>query len=190
DQTFVGPVSARQALVHSRNVPALRLAAELRAPGLYGFLRQAQVRLPQDESFYGLGLVLGAAEVSPEELAQLYATLASGGRFRPLRRRSGDARPEGEPLLSPEAAWMTLDMLSDNPPPGQGFRRDWTLANRSVAWKTGTSNGFRDAWAAGVVGDQVLVVWVGHPDGRGDPTLVGREIAGPLLFGVIEALAA
>jgi len=188
DQTFVGPISAREALIRSRNVPALRLAAQLRRPGLYGFLREAQVRLPRDESYYGLGLVLGSAEVSPEELAQLYAMLASGGRIRPLRRLVDDPRPRGEELLSPEACWMTLDMLAGNPPPGQGFRAEWTLADRAIPWKTGTSNGFRDAWAAGVLGDQVLVVWVGHPDGHGDPALVGREIAGPLFFALADAL--
>jgi penicillin-binding protein 1C len=102
----------------------------------------------------------------------------------------GDEHPRGEALLSPEACWMTLDMLSGNPPPGQGFRSEWTLADHPIPWKTGTSNGFRDAWAVGVLGDHVLVVWVGHPDGHGDPTLVGREVAGPLFFALADALRA
>lgn len=189
DQTFVGPLSAREALIHSRNVPALRLAAQLRPPGLYGFLQAAEVRLPRPASYYGLGVVLGAAEVTGEELAQLYAVLGNGGEFRPLRRLLTDPLSPGVRLLSPEAAWLTLDMLGDNPPPDQGFRREWTLADRQIAWKTGTSNGFRDAWAAGLLGHFALVVWVGHADGHGDPSLVGREMAGPLFFALAEALA-
>lgn len=190
DQRFVGPISAREALVHSRNVPALRLAAALRPPGLFGFLAAAQVQLPEPEAYYGLGLVLGGAEVTPEDLARLYAGLAIGGRFRPLRRLLDDPAPSGTELLSPEASWMTLDMLASNPPPDRSFRREWTLADRALAWKTGTSNGFRDAWAAGVLGHHVLVVWLGHADGHGDPALVGRELAGPLFFALVEAMVA
>ena len=93
-------------------------------------------------------------------------------------------------MISPEAAWLTLDMLAGNPPPDRGFRGDWTLEGAAIPWKTGTSNGFRDAWAAGLLGEQVLVVWVGHADSRGDPALIGREAAGPLFFALVEALRA
>ena len=84
DHDFLGPIDATNALVRSRNVPAIEVANMLRPPGLYGFLKKAGVRNLRDESFYGLALALGGAEVSMEELAGLYAMLANGGELRPL----------------------------------------------------------------------------------------------------------
>ena len=123
-----------------------------------------------------------------EELAGLYATLASGGLWRPLRSRLAAPVAAGERLLSPEAAWTVLDMLEQNPRPGPampGARRELP-----IAWKTGTSHGFRDAWAVGVAGRYVLAVWIGRFDGQGNPAFVGVEAAAPLFFQVTDALRA
>ncbi len=188
DGGFLGPVTAAQALVRSRNIPAVWTAAQLRSPGLYGFLRQAGVRGLASEQHYGLALVLGGGEVSMQELARMYAMLNNAGRLRPLRWRDSDPDSSGSALLSPEAAWITRDMLRAQPRPDAVLASD--QGELPVAWKTGTSWGFRDAWTAGIAGPYVLVVWVGHFDGRGNPALAGVDAAAPLFFDIVDALRA
>jgi penicillin-binding protein 1C len=188
ERDFAGPVSVHDALIRSRNIPVIQIALQLKEPSLYQFLARAGVSGLRDESFYGPTLALGGAEVTMEDLARLYAMLANGGVLRPLRFRSDDPRGAGEPLLSPEAAYLVLDILKDNPRPEQSFRDDWTRDATPVHWKTGTSYAFRDAWAAGVFGPYVLVVWVGNFDGEGDPAFVGLTAAAPLFFDVVDAV--
>ena len=185
DGRFVGPISAQDALVRSRNVPAVAVSAKLSRPGLYDFLRNGGVAKMASESHYGLALTLGGGEVTMEELARLYAMLANRGALRPLAYRADDAPKPAQSLrlLSEEAAFVTLDMLAANPRPDSG-----APAVRPVAWKTGTSWGFRDAWTAGVFGDYVLVVWVGNFDGSGNPAFVGIKAAAPLFFGIVDSL--
>ena len=85
DGDFIGPIKAREALVKSRNVPAVEIASRLATPGLHGFLLKAGITRMRDEAFYGMSLALGSAEVSMEELARLYAMLANGGKLKPLK---------------------------------------------------------------------------------------------------------
>ncbi len=187
DGRFFGPIAAEEALIRSRNVPAVWVASQLRQPNLYQFLQSAGVRDLKPESYYGLALTLGGGELTMEELAGLYAMLANEGTLRPLRSESSSAPVEGVRLLSPEASFITLDMLRRNPRPDDTgsipVRARWP-----VAWKTGTSWGFRDAWSAGVVGPYVLVVWIGNFDGRGNPAFIGVDAAAPLFFRVADAL--
>ena len=187
DGQFVGPISARDALIKSRNVPAVALAAQLSGPSLYEFLKSAGVAKLAPEKHYGLSLALGGGEASVEELATLYAMLANRGELKPLRYRAGKAAPAaGTRLLSEEAAFMVLDMLKDNPRP------DTLLVGAQtglpVYWKTGTSWGFRDAWTAGIFGPYVLVVWTGNFNGEGNPALVGVRAAAPLFFQIVDAV--
>jgi penicillin-binding protein 1C len=191
DHQFAGPISAHDALIQSRNVPAVDLESRL-APGhnLYALLESAGVRRLQPERRYGLSIALGSAEVSPEELAELYATLANGGKFRPLRFESEEAAQPGLPLLSPEASWLTLDILKDAPPPGDSSFSPLRRDGRPVAWKTGTSFSYRDAWTAGVFDHDVLVVWVGNFNGAANSQFVGRTAAAPLFFSIVGALRA
>ncbi|MEJ2590780.1 MAG: penicillin-binding protein 1C [Candidatus Thiodiazotropha sp.] len=189
DQKFLGPVLAKDALIQSRNVPAVNLTAALKDPDLYAFLRRAGISDMREPEHYGLSLALGGMEVSMRELVRLYAMLANGGRLKPLLMRQRDATPEaGVPLLSPEAAWITLDMLRDNPPPARERLPGSRTERLPVAWKTGTSFAFRDAWAVGVAGHYVLAVWVGNFDGAGNPAFVGRTAAGPLLFDLLSII--
>lgn len=190
DGEFAGPLPAREALVRSRNIPAVELASRLKPPGLHGFLRAADVRLDRPDPHYGLGLALGGAELTMEDLARLYAMLGNGGVLRPLRRRAGAPPDPGRRLLSPEAVALLMEGLADNPRPRQAFRDEWRAAPLPVYWKTGTSWGFRDAWTAGVFGRYALVVWVGNFDGEGNPAFVGAETAAPLFFDVVDALRA
>lgn len=154
DREFLGPISAAEALRRSRNIPAIELANRLPGGGLEGFLRSSDIRLP--ERSHGLALAIGATEITLEDLAQLYAELA--------HPKSG--------RLSNEACWLTLDALRTTQPG----------APIGLSYKTGTSNGFRDSWACGVMGDWVLCMWVGHFNGRGMPGLFASQTAAPLLW--------
>jgi penicillin-binding protein 1C len=187
DRDFVGPISAADALVRSRNLPAVQLANRLPAPGLHGLLARARIGGLRSPDFYGLALALGGVEVRLDELVRLYAMLAAGGVARDLVLRRDLPHTGSTRLLSPEASFLVLDMLGRNPRPGEemGARR-----RTDVAWKTGTSFGFRDAWAAGVLGRFAVGVWAGNFDGTPNPALVGRDAAGPLFFGVVDALRA
>jgi len=186
DREFLGPIRASDALARSRNVPAVTLASELAHPTLYEFLRDADVRLPYPESHYGLSLPLGGAEVTMEDLVRLYATLANEGKFQPLRRILHEPSPNGRRVLSPEAAFLTLEMLGQIPRPGMTYTDSGRQAQ--VFWKTGTSHGFRDAWSVAVFDRYVLAVWIGNFDGRRNPTFIGRTAAAPLLFQMIDGL--
>ncbi|WP_370681942.1 penicillin-binding protein 1C [Comamonas sp. GB3 AK4-5] len=188
DLRFAGQVSAQDALIRSRNIPAVSVAAQLGQPGLHDFLRLAGVQKLKSQAHYGLALVLGGGEVTPEELAGLYAMLANGGASQPLRyEQTPQEQPPAQPLqlLSPEAAFITLDMLRHAPRPDTGLP-----ARPAVAWKTGTSWGFRDAWTAGVFGRHVLVVWMGNFDGSSNQALVGVDAAAPLFLRMVDALRA
>jgi penicillin-binding protein 1C len=188
DGRFLGPVTATDALIRSRNIPAVGVAAQLTRPSFYAFLRMAGVSRMASESHYGLALVLGGGEVSMEELARMYAMLGNDGRLRSLRWRASDPAEGGTALISPEAAFITRDMLRQNPRPDAGALA--TAASAPVYWKTGTSWGFRDAWSAGLFGPYVLVVWMGNFDGSGNPALVGVDAAAPLFFSIIDGLRA
>jgi penicillin-binding protein 1C len=185
DGVFRGPITAEDALVGSRNVPAVALAARLSEPSFYQFLRSAGVSRMASERHYGLALALGGGEVTMEEVATLYAMLGNGGELRPLRYTTDSPRSQPTRVLSREASFMVLDMLTRNPRP-DGIGEDGPP--RAVAWKTGTSWGFRDAWTAGVVDSYVLVVWIGNFDGSGNPAFVGIRAAAPLFLKIADAL--
>jgi penicillin-binding protein 1C len=140
------------------------------------------------EQHYGLALVLGGGEVSPQELAGLYAMLANRGLLQPLRLRADDRQVNGTRMLSEEASFMVMDILRQNTRPDETTGAQ--PASSRVYWKTGTSWAFRDAWTAGSFGPYVLVVWVGNFDNTGNPSFVGIEAAAPLFFQIIDALGA
>ncbi|WP_249383933.1 penicillin-binding protein 1C, partial [Chitinivorax sp. B] len=186
DGRFMGPISARDALIRSRNIPAVWVASQLKRPSLYDFLRSAGITQLKSEQHYGLALVLGGGEITMEELGGLYTMLANRGELKPLRYLDNMTNNPGPKLLSPEAAYLTLDMLSANPRP-DGAVLD-TRMHWPVAWKTGTSWGFRDAWTVGVAGPYVLAVWLGNFNGEGNPAFVGIDLAAPLFFRIADAL--
>jgi len=188
---FLGPIHANDALVRSRNIPAVALANRLGEGAFYRFLQSGGVHLPQPAGYYGLALALGGCGIAPVQLAALYCGLADDGLPRPLVfARSGPqaaAAPLAPPpLLSAAARFLVMDMLRGGADlgPEYGFAR----TDPRVAWKTGTSHGFRDAWAVGVRGDYVLLVWLGNFSGRGNNALVARRCAAPLLFDLFTRL--
>jgi penicillin-binding protein 1C len=187
DGGFTGPISARKALVASRNVPAVYLANALKDRSFYAFLRQAGVAKMASESHYGLALALGGFEVTMLETAKLYAALANGGILREIRYEKSQPIAEGKEILSREAAFIALEMLASAP------HTDRIAAESSalpIYWKTGTSRGSRDAWCAGLAGHYALVVWLGNFDNSPNPALIGVEQAAPLFFTIARSLAA
>lgn len=184
DGKFIGPITAQDALVRSRNIPALMIALKLSKPSLYGFLKQAGVYLPDTEQHYGLSLTLGGAEVTMEELVKLYAVLANRGVLHSLSYRTDlTVQESGVSLLSDAASFITLDMLTYNVRPDTKRR-----ARPEVAWKTGTSWGFKDAWSVGVFGHYVLAVWVGNFDNASNTAFIGIKTAAPLFFSIVDSL--
>jgi penicillin-binding protein 1C len=178
DMTYQGDVTVRQALQLSLNVPAVRLLDAVGPSRLMVHFRRADVRpvLPVNEA-PGLAIGLGGVGITLKDLVQAYAALADGGK--PVRVGNGiDEQPgvlDNEPLLEPQAIWNVTDVLSDVLPP-TGSRK------LGIAYKTGTSYGYRDAWSVGYDGRYVLGVWVGRPDNGAVPGIAGYQTAAPILF--------
>ncbi|MGJ5180422.1 penicillin-binding protein 1C [Bradyrhizobium oligotrophicum] len=178
DMTFQGTVPVRKALQLSLNVPAIVLLDRVGASRLTSRLKQAggNLVLPKDEA-PGLAMGLGGVGVTLQDLAQLYAGFPRLGTTRPLREimmAEDDAR-EPMRLMDAAAAWQVGNVLLGTPPPENAAR------NR-IAFKTGTSYGYRDAWSVGFDGRVTVGVWVGRPDGAPVPGLIGRVAAAPILF--------
>ena len=191
DEAFSGPVSAAEALQRSLNVPAVdvldrigpnRFVARLAAGGLdLGLPAGAQPNL---------SIILGGAAARLENLVGAYTALANDGvagmpRYTPTQA----ARPRR--LLSPGAAWIVRDILASNPASVEGGPLAGAIdRHAAVAWKTGTSYGYRDAWSLGVTDRWTIGVWIGRPDGTPSPGQYGAVTALPLLFQVVDMLPA
>jgi penicillin-binding protein 1C len=189
DGRFQGLVRLEDALSQSLNLPFVRLLERVGVERLLGTLRRGGVtRLHPDAGHYGLSAAVGGLELTPWELAGLYVALAQEGRARPLRLLRGEAEPEARELFSPGAAWLARRALSLKDRPDFPARRKLTGLPPRVHWKTGTSFGHRDAWAAGSGPRHTAVVWVGNFDGSASVHLVGAEAAGPLLFDILEGV--
>jgi len=196
DRVFHGRVSARDALMNSLNVPAVETLDRIGAAAFEARLQGAGVQLvrPRTESrAAGLALALGGAGTTLQDLTVLYAALADGGVARPLAfteaavaRQSGS----GVRLVRAEAARQVLDILAETPTPTGRIPAALARQGRLIAFKTGTSYGYRDALAVGVAGGHVIVVWTGRPDGGARVGWSGRDAALPLLFDVADALNA
>lgn len=180
DGFFRGDIRMRDALAQSLNVPVVALTDALGPDRVMAGLRAFGVdpQLPGSAT-PGLAIALGGVGVSLEDLVTLYAGLAQGGRARPLHVLAGQQR-DGAAVLAPRAAWQVNDILASIPPPAE--------ARGGLAYKTGTSYGYRDAWAVGFDGKHVVGVWIGRPDGTPVPGAFGGDHAAPLLFEVFGRL--
>jgi penicillin-binding protein 1C len=185
DLSFQGTVTARRALQLSLNVPAVELLSELGPSRFLARLKATgvDIAVPQ-EAAPGLAVGLGGLGIRLTDLARLYAGLARGGDVPSLAwlpERAGPSPPAQRRLSEPVAAWYVADILKGAPPPNNA------PAGR-LAFKTGTSYGYRDAWAAGFDRRHTIAVWVGRPDGASVPGLVGRQAAAPILFDAFARL--
>jgi len=195
DHTFHDKVTAREALTYSLNVPAVETLARIGPEAFEARLAAAGVRLtrPRSESREaGLAIALGGAGITLRDLAVLYAALGDGGIAKPLAWTEVEAQARrharGTRLVRREAADQILAILRETPPPAGATAAALIQGRPVMAFKTGTSYGFRDAVAAGVVGRYVVIAWTGRADGGARGGLTGREAALPLLFEVADAL--
>jgi penicillin-binding protein 1C len=188
DQDWHGTVTIRMALAQSLNIPAVKVLDALGPSKLYGRLQQTGLNpvLPKGAE-PTLAIALGGLGLKLSDLAALYAGLARGGEPIALTHRRGGAEPLKAPagnqrLLSQVAAWYVADILRNAPAPANA-------KPGQIAYKTGTSYGFRDAWAVGFDGRHTIAVWVGRPDAAATPGLSGRIAAAPILFDAFARLA-
>jgi penicillin-binding protein 1C len=206
DRAYAGAVPAESALARSLNVPAVRL---LRSYGVERFTavlrRVGLTTLDRPAAHYGLSLILGGAEGSLFDVTGVYAGLgrvlrrSSAGEplegvFHPLAYLRAASQVSGAaassaPPIGPGAAWLTLNAMLEVERPGDEFAWRAFSSSRRIAWKTGTSYGFRDAWAVGVTPRYAVGVWVGNADGEGRPGLTGYSSAAPILFDLFDLVA-
>jgi penicillin-binding protein 1C len=169
DRQFYGAVPAAEALARSLNVPAVFLLRQYGVPKFHSLLQaRGLTTLTQAPDYYGLSLILGGAEGRLDEITAAYSVMAGSNR-------------------ASLATWYTLDALKEVNRPDE---LDWRLIRsvRKAAWKTGTSYGFRDAWAVGMTPEYTVGVWAGNADGHGVPGLTGARTAGPVLFDILGLL--
>jgi penicillin-binding protein 1C len=201
-ESYDGAVPAKRALVRSLNVPFVLL---LQQHGLEKFHFELQqlglTTLHKPPAHYGLSLILGGAEANLLDITNVYACMArrlSAFYERDGRWAANDFRPPvflplttaKRPKLSrqtgngpaPAAIWHTFEAMQEVERPNSSGEWELFRAGQKIAWKTGTSFGFRDAWAAGVTPRYAVGVWVGNADGEGRPGLIGVEMAAPVLF--------
>lgn len=183
DRHFRGTVSLRQALVWSLNIPVVKLAEAIGPNRVMQGLARGGMTLLLPGDTPGLAITLGGAGLSLEGLTTGYASLARGGHGISLSALPGGAEPLAMPIFGPVAAWQVQDILAQTPAP-VGVRQ------RPLAYKTGTSYGFRDALAVGFDGAHVGAVWLGRPDGTPVPGAFGGDLAAPVLFDLFDALPA
>ena len=177
DRQFYGAVPADEALARSLNVPAVYLLREYGVPKFHALLKEAGLStLTKAPEHYGLSLILGGAEARLDEVTAAYAGM--------VRFYQGQNEADFAPRL---AIWYTLEALQEVNRPDE---LDWRLIRsvRKAAWKTGTSYGFRDAWAVGMTPAYTIGIWAGNAQGQGVPGLTGARAAGPVMFDILNLL--
>lgn len=187
DLKFYGAVPADEALSRSLNVPAVHMLRKYGVPKFQDLLvRSGMSTLTREPSHYGLSIILGGAEGRLLEVTSAYAMLAKVAEDGKITDE-GDCFVKDFPLTDRTAVYYTLEALKEVNRPDE---MDWRMVSsiRKVAWKTGTSFGFRDGWAVGVTPDYAVGVWAGNAQGQGVPGLMGANTAGPVMFDIFNIL--
>ena len=188
---YDGAVPASKVISRSLNVPSVYLLREYNVPRFYDFLKKAGITtLTKPSSHYGLSLILGGAEASLWDVSFMYSDMARS--LQNMGRIHGSVVPVDNPqvlpqVFSPGGVWQVFDAIKEVNRPEE---IDWRMipSMQTIAWKTGTSYGFRDAWAIGVTSRYVVGVWAGNANGEGKPELVGARTAGPVMFDIFNIL--
>ncbi len=192
ERDFKGPVKAWEALINSRNIPAVALAQKLNDPDLYDLIHGLNLGNLKPQDHYGLSIVLGSAELSMFELVELYGLLSNNGQYQHLVEAfepDTEADSTIHSTLSEEVCFITRTILEQNPRPNSS---KWSLpiSNQlAVAYKTGTSIGFKDCWSIGMFDHYIIAVWLGNFSGYGNPSFNGRQMATPLMFEIIDSVS-
>lgn len=211
DLGYDGAIPANQALSRSLNIPAVRMLQTYKYPRFYDQLKKLGLStLSQPADHYGLSLILGGSEVTAWDLSTIYLGMARSlnhyndysGKYNPYdyqepvyNQQQALIKPRESELLQSNllnngAIWNTFNAMEELMRPGEEGLWEQFSSSRRVAWKTGTSFGFRDGWAVGLNPDYVICVWVGNADGEGRPGLTGVEVAAPVLFDIFKLLPA
>ena len=207
DRGYDGAVPAANALARSLNIPAVKLLQQYKYQRFYETLKQCGITtLNRSADTYGLSLILGGCEVKMWDLAGMYASMArslnhqtaSKGNlnaedFHPpkyLRQTSNLKSQTSNIPLDATSIYFTFQAMKEVMRPGEEGLWQQFNSSQNIAWKTGTSFGFRDGWAIGVTSKNVVAVWVGNADGEGRPGLIGIQTAAPILFDIFRMLPA
>lgn len=206
DLTYDGAVPASRALSRSLNVPAVKMLQQYKYQRFYETLQQCGIStLNRSADTYGLSLILGGCEVTPWDLAGVYASMArtlnhqtknhgkiDANDFHPANYYKRETRNEKQETrnipLDATSIWFTFNAMQEVMRPGEEGLWQLFSSSQKIAWKTGTSFGFRDGWAIGVTPKNVVAVWVGNTDGEGRPGLIGVQTAAPILFDIFRLL--
>ena len=215
DLSYDGAVPAGRALSRSLNVPAVKMLQQYKYQRFYETLQQTGITtLNNNADFYGLSLILGGCEVTMWDLAGVYASMARTLNHQTKNRGKLDAvdfhppsyiskelvirnlgagvnqipNSKSQIPLDATSIWFTFNAMQDVMRPGEEGLWQQFSSSQKIAWKTGTSFGFRDGWAIGLTPKNVVAVWVGNTDGEGRPGLVGIQTAAPILFDIFRLL--
>ena len=205
--TYDGVVAAKRAVSRSLNVPLVNMLQDFGVEKFRSGLQKIGLTtINRSPNHYGLSLILGGAEANLEEVTSAYASMArtlnnfsenDGEYLSNDFRKAGFLKkepdsPQGEkikrPPLSAAAVYHTFEAMKEVERPNESGEWERFGSGRQIAWKTGTSFGFRDAWAVGVTPEYAVGVWVGNADGEGRPGLVGVQAAAPVLFDIFRIL--
>ncbi len=214
DLHFDGAVPANMALARSLNIPAVKMLQQYKPQKFYSVLKSCGfTTLHHPAGWYGMSLILGGCEVTPYELAGVYSSLArmylhqsinknkqkADDWFMPTYKAAGAANRSTDnsqlstissPLFDYPSIWHTLNAMTEVIRPGEEGLWSYFSSAQRIAWKTGTSFGFRDGWAVGITPAYTVVVWVGNTTGEGRPELTGIKSAAPVLFDIFRMLPA
>lgn len=207
DLGYDGAVPASRALARSLNIPAVRMLQQYRSERFLVLLRKLGITtMSKPASHYGLSMILGGGETTLWEMAGVYASLARtmlhmeqyNGKYDLDDYRAPGYRPDvplpsrhaptAYGLLDAGAIWYAFQAMEEVMRPGEEFLWQQFASTQRIAWKTGTSFGFRDGWAIGVTPQYVVAVWVGNADGEGRPGLTGVSTAAPIMFDIFRLL--
>ena len=211
DLGYDGAVPASNALARSLNIPALKMLQQYKYQRFYETLKQCGIStLNRTAGTYGLSLVLGGCEVTMWDMAGMYASMARTLNHQTARKgladpedfhapnylqqttsiknKTGGENAGGTAPLDPTAIYFAFQAMKEVMRPGEEGLWQQFSSSQTIAWKTGTSFGFRDGWAIGVTAKNVVAVWVGNTDGEGRPDLVGIKTAAPILFDIFRLL--
>ncbi|MFR9019083.1 MAG: penicillin-binding protein 1C [Fusobacterium sp.] len=184
NKKYYGMVEMRDALIKSLNIPFVELLKDYGEDKFFYFLKDILNFEDRNPERYGLSLILGTKEFTMEEIGILYSGLANYGNFKNLKYTK-ESTEEGRQLLTKGVSYLTLTTMRELERPGmEKFYRE----KNPVSWKTGTSHGRRDGWAAGITPEWTVVVWTGNFTGEGNPNLTGVYTGGNLLFNILKIL--
>ncbi|HWK98609.1 MAG TPA: penicillin-binding protein 1C, partial [Parapedobacter sp.] len=207
DLGYDGAIPASRALSRSLNIPAVKMLQQYKYQRFHPFLKSVGIQtLNQPADFYGLSMILGGCEVTPWQLAGTYASMArtlnhyerynanynSADYHAPFYVENRD-ESAGEPnerasIIDHASLYFTFQAMNEVMRPGEEALWEQFASSKKIAWKTGTSFGFRDGWAVGLTPSHVVCVWVGNADGEGRPGLTGINTAAPILFDIFDLL--